>query len=77
MAITQARKGAKRSTHTGHESVLNALCKSGKGICITMVSGNNLCGNVKAFDKYTISVQQATGEVSVVFKSAIESFTAA
>ena len=65
--------------HTGHESLLNHFVRSGKTVFVVLVSGKEYQGRVKAFDRYTISLEitLANSEQTltvVLFKHAIEHF---
>lgn len=70
---------ATNRTHTGHESLLNHFARSGKKVSLVLTSGKEYTGRVKAFDRYTISLEIGVTEPEktltiVVFKHAIQFF---
>ena len=62
--------------HNGHESVLHTFAKSQTKITVATVDGFFFEGTVRAYDKYTISLQDEKGRIRIFFKSAIAYFTA-
>ena len=62
--------------HNGHESVLHTFAKSGTKITIATVDGWFFEGTIRAYDKYTISLQDEKGRIRIFFKSAVSYFTA-
>lgn len=61
----------------GHDVVLQRAQDGKKNITVITNRGTAYAGVLVARDRYTVSVQQSPGNVSVIFKSAIESFTVA
>ncbi len=66
-----------RVQHTGHESVLNTFLKKGKIVTVQTLSGKSFYGKIRAFDRFTISIDIDIGgktQPMVFFKHALESF---
>ena len=65
-------------THTGHESLLNHFARSGKTVSVVLISGKEYVGRVKAFDRYTISLELKSDSdeaiTVVIFKHAVQFF---
>lgn len=59
--------------HAGHESVLHTFAKNSTKV--TLAVGDFFFeGTVRAYDRYTISLQDESGKVRIFFKSAISYF---
>lgn len=63
-----------QARHNGHESVLHTFAKSGIKITIATVDGFFFEGKIRAYDKYTISLQDEKNRIRIFFKSAISYF---
>lgn len=67
----KSKKPATR--HAGHESVLHTFAKNSTKVTIA-VGEYFFEGTVRAYDRYTISLQDESGKVRIFFKSAISYF---
>lgn len=66
---------SKKGHFTGHEAILNHFMRHGKHVTISDVRGHVYMGVIKAFDNYTISIQETDTDFPVViFKSAVVNF---
>lgn len=66
-----------RPTHSGHESLLNHFSRAGKKVIVILISGKRYEGYVKAFDRYTISLEievEDAKQTLIIFKHAVECF---
>ena len=66
---------SKKGHFTGHEAILNHFMRHGKTVTIIDIRGHFYTGVIKAFDSYTISIQEKGSDFPVViFKSAVVNF---
>lgn len=66
-----------RPTHSGHESLLNHFSRAGKKVTLVLLNGKSYEGLVKAFDRYTISLEIEVDDEKqtlIFFKHAIQFF---
>lgn len=62
-------------SHSGHESVINTFARYGKRVTLHLVDGSKAVGQVKTFDRFTISlVKEGENYPTIFFKSAIVCF---
>lgn len=75
MPNTTNRTNRNASSHSGHESVLNTFMRYKKRVVLRLVDGSMVFGQIKAFDRFSISlVEEGLEYPKVYFKSAIVCF---
>ena len=57
----------------GHDAILDRTQKEGSRLKVSLISGDEFTGKVKARDKFTITLETESGAITI-FKHAIEYF---